>query len=257
MKIATWNVNSIRARQQRLLDFLRQAQPDVLCLQELKATDDVFPYEAVRGAGYHAAVFGQKTYNGVAVLSRDPPSKIELGWGHGAGDDQQARLLAAEIGGLQVISAYVPNGEQVGSAKYVYKLDWMGRLRAYLESRYTPTTPLLVCGDFNVARDDLDVAHPAQWAGTVLCYASARMALERILDWGLVDVFRQRHPEGELYSWWDYRMLAFPRNDGLRLDYIFATESLAQRCTSAEIDRDERKGEKPSDHAPVVAVFAD
>jgi exodeoxyribonuclease-3 len=254
MKIATWNVNSIRSRLQRLLDWLQQARPDVLCLQELKATDESFPYDAVREAGYHAAVFGQKTYNGVAILSRTPPSKIERGWAPGD-DDQQARLLAAEIDGVQVNSVYVPNGEQVGSAKYVYKLDWMGRLRTHLESHYTATTPLFVCGDFNVARDDRDVAHPAQWAGTVLCYPSARMALERILDWGLIDVFRQRHPEGGIYSWWDYRMLAFPKNDGLRLDYIFATEPLAQRCTYAEIDRDERKGEKPSDHAPVVSVF--
>jgi exodeoxyribonuclease-3 len=256
MKIATWNVNSVRARQQRLLDWLQQVQPDVLCLQELKTTEESFPYDALRGAGYHAAVFGQKTYNGVAVLSRTPPSQIECGWGHG-GDDQQARLIAVEVDGARVISAYVPNGEQVGSAKYAYKLDWMERLRLYLESRYTPTTPLVLCGDFNVARDDLDVAHPVQWANSVLCYQSARLALDRILDWGLVDVFRQRHPEGGVYSWWDYRMLAFPKNDGLRLDYIFATEPLAQRCTYAEVDREQRKGEKPSDHAPVIVSFAD
>jgi exodeoxyribonuclease III len=256
MKIATWNVNSVRARQQRLLDWLQQVQPDVLCLQELKTKEESFPYDAIREAGYHAAVFGQKTYNGVAVLSRTPPGKVECGWGHG-GDDQQARLLAVEVGGVRVISAYVPNGEQVGSAKYVYKLDWMGRLRSYLESRYTPMTPLVLCGDFNVARDDLDVSHPVQWANSVLCYQSARLALGRILDWGLVDVFRQRHPEGGIYSWWDYRMLAFPKNDGLRLDYIFATEPLAQRCTWAEVDREQRKGEKPSDHAPVVTEFAD
>ncbi|MCY2995294.1 MAG: exodeoxyribonuclease III [Planctomycetota bacterium] len=256
MKIATWNVNSVRARQQRLLDWLQQVQPDVLCLQELKTKEESFPYESIREAGYHAAVFGQKTYNGVAVLSRTPPSQIECGWGHG-GDDQQARLIAVEVGGVRVISAYVPNGEQVGSAKYVYKLDWMGRLRSYLESRYTPTTPLVLCGDFNVARDDLDVAHPVQWANSVLCYRSARLSLDRILDWGLVDVFRQRHPEGGLYSWWDYRMLAFPKNDGLRLDYIFATDPLAQRCTCADVDREQRKGEKPSDHAPVVVSFAD
>ncbi|MBU4272709.1 MAG: exodeoxyribonuclease III [Planctomycetes bacterium] len=254
MKIATWNVNSIRARQERLLDWLQRAQPDVVCLQEIKAIDEVFPYEAVQAAGYHAAVYGQKTYNGVAVLSRTKPSNIEKGLADG-GDESQARLLRAEIGGIQVITAYVPNGETVGSEKYAYKLDWMRRLRSYLERRFTPSVPLALCGDFNVARHENDVARPEAWAGTVLFHQQIRDAMEHLLAWGLVDVFRQHHPEGGLYSWWDYRMLAFPKNDGLRLDYILVTEPLAVGCTSAEIDRQERKGEKPSDHAPVAAMF--
>jgi exodeoxyribonuclease-3 len=255
MKIATWNVNSIRARLERLLRWLQKVQPDVVCLQELKVTDEVFPSDAVREAGYHATVFGQKTYNGVAILSREEPEDVERGL-PGIGDPQ-ARLLSAQISGVRVISAYFPNGEQVGTEKYAYKLAWMARLREYLESRYVPSQPLVLCGDFNVARDERDVARPAQWAESVLFHETARDALEQIRLWGLIDVVRKHHPEGGIYSWWDYRMLGFPKNNGLRIDHIFATEPLAHRSTSAEIDREERKGEKPSDHAPVIAVFAD
>ena len=254
MKIATWNVNSIRSRLERLLRWLEKARPDVVCLQELKAADEVFPREAIREAGYHAAVFGQKTYNGVAILSRSELEDVQRGMGDDA-DDPQARLIAARIDGIQVIGAYVPNGQSVGSEKYAYKLDWMRRLRAYLDRRFEPSVPLILCGDFNVAPDDRDVANPEKWGGSVLCHQRARDALENVRRWGLADVFRQFHPEGGIYSWWDYRMLAFPKNDGLRLDHVFATESLARRCTGAEIDRDERKGQKPSDHAPVIAMF--
>jgi len=254
MKIATWNVNSVRARLERLLAWLQKAQPDIVCLQELKAREDVFPYEVIREAGYHAAVYGQKTFNGVGILSRTKPQNIVRGMDDGV-DDPQARFLAAQVGEIQVLSAYVPNGQVVGSAHYAYKMDWLRRLRAFLERHFTPQTPLVICGDFNVARDERDVADPASWEPTVLYHPTSRAALEELLSWGLVDVHRQMHPEGRLYSWWDYRMLAFPKNDGLRLDYIFATAPLAARCTSAEIDREERKGEKPSDHAPVIAVF--
>jgi exodeoxyribonuclease-3 len=256
MKIATWNVNSVRARLDRLLAWLQKAQPDIVCLQELKARQDAFPYEAIREAGYHAAVFGQRTFNGVAVLSRIEPQNVRQGMDDGT-EDPQARFIIAQVDGTQVISAYVPNGQVVGSAHYAYKLDWLRRLRAFLEKNFTPQTRLVVCGDFNVARDELDVADPAAWEESVLYHPTSRAALEELLGWGLVDVLRQQHPEGRLYSWWDYRMLAFPKNHGLRLDYIFATKPLASRCTSAEIDRQERKGAKPSDHAPVVAVFND
>jgi exodeoxyribonuclease III len=256
MKIATWNVNSVRARLERLLAWLQRMQPDIVCLQELKARDDAFPYDAIREAGYHAAVYGQRTFNGVGILSRIEPQNVRRGMDDGV-EDPQARFLAAQVGAIQVISAYIPNGQVVGSAHYAYKLDWLRRLRAFLEKHFTPQTPLVVCGDFNVARDELDVADPAAWAETVLYHPTSRAALEELLSWGLVDVHRQRHPEGRLYSWWDYRMLAFPKNDGLRLDYIFATAPLAARCASAEIDRQERKGEKPSDHALVIAVFDD
>ncbi|MEN6406653.1 MAG: exodeoxyribonuclease III [Thermoguttaceae bacterium] len=257
MKIATWNVNSIRAREERLLDWLGRTRPDAVCLQEIKVVDEVFPYAALEAAGYHATVFGQKTYNGVAILSLQKPTNVERGFGDGD-DDSQARLLRASLGDVEVLSAYVPNGESVGSDKWAYKLRWMRRLKDYLTRRFTVGTPLALCGDFNVARDDLDVARPDDWAESVLCHPEIRTAMERLLDWGLIDVVRRRHPEGKLYSWWDYRNLAFPRNQGLRLDYILATEPLAARLTDAAIDRQERKSggaTKPSDHAPVVAVF--
>jgi len=254
MKIATWNVNSIRARLERLLRWLEQQQPDVLCVQELKAVDEAFPYEALLEAGYHSAVYGQKTYNGVAILSRTEPADVERGMSDDV-DDPQARLVSAEIDGIRILSAYVPNGAAVGSEKYAYKLEWMRRLRDHLDRRFTPSGPIILCGDFNVARDDRDVARPDEWADTVLCHQDVREALARIREWGFIDVFRRHHPEGGIYSWWDYRMLAFPKNNGLRIDHIFATEPMARRCAAAEVDRDERKGPKPSDHAPVVAVL--
>lgn len=254
VKIATWNVNSVRARLERLLAWLQRAQPDIVCLQELKAKEDAFPYEAIRQAGYHAAVYGQRTFNGVGILSRVEPQDVRRGMGDDV-EDSHARFLAARIGEIRVLSAYVPNGQVVGSQQYAYKLDWLRRLRAFLEKHFTAETPLVLCGDFNVARDALDVANPAAWEESVLFHPTSRAALEELLSWGLVDVHRQHHPEGGLYSWWDYRMLAFPKNDGLRLDYVFATQPLALRSTSTEIDRQERKGEKPSDHAPVVATF--
>jgi len=256
MKIATWNVNSVRARLERLLAWLAKVQPDIVCLQELKAREEVFPHEAIREAGYHAAVYGQRTFNGVAILSRVEPHDVRRGMDDGV-DDPQARFLGAEVGQIRVVSAYVPNGQVVGSEPYAYKLEWLRRLRAYLARHFTPDAPLVLCGDFNVARDDRDVADPAAWEDSVLCHPSSRAALAELLDWGLADVFRQRHAEGRLYSWWDYRMLACPKNDGLRLDYVLATAPLAARCIEAEIDRQERKGEKPSDHAPVIAVFGE
>ncbi len=222
MKIATWNVNSVRARLDRLLAWLQKHQPDILCLQELKTREETFPNEAIREVGYHAAVFGQKTFNGVGILSRIEPQNVRQGMNDDV-EDPQARFLAAQVGEIQVISAYVPNGQVVGSAHYAYKLDWLRRLRAFMEKEFTPQTPLVVCGDFNVARDELDVANPAAWEETILYHPTSRAALEGLLGWGLVDVLRQQHPEGHLYSWWDYRMLAFPKNDGLRLDYIFAS----------------------------------
>jgi exodeoxyribonuclease-3 len=251
MKIATWNINSIRARLDRLLAWLQRVQSEVLCLQETKVTDDKFPFEPIRDAGYHATVFGQKAYNGVAILSRTEPTQIQRGMG-GEVDDPQARFLAAEVEGIQVVSMYVPNGQIVGAAAYDYKLQWLQRVRGFLDRHFTTATPLMVCGDLNIARDEKDVARPDAWASSVLFHPTSRAALEELLAWGLVDVFRQQHPEGGQYSWWDYQALAFPRNNGLRLDYILATAPLARHCIAAEIDREERKGKKPSDHAPVV-----
>jgi len=254
MKLATWNVNSVRAREERLVRWLGANQPDVLCLQELKVTDDAFPLQAVQALGYHAAVHGQKTYNGVAILARSEPSAVERGFGDG-GDDGQARLVAARLGELHVISAYVPNGAEVGSDKWAYKLEWLRRLRAWLERRFKPTDKLALCGDFNVAPEPRDVCDPAAWEPSVLFHPAARAALESVRAWGLVDAFRLHHEAPGFYTWWDYRMLAFPKNQGLRIDHVFLSESAAVTCGAARIDRNERKGKQPSDHAPVVVEF--
>jgi exodeoxyribonuclease-3 len=251
MKLATWNVNSIRAREERLLRWLAAHRPDVLCLQELKVTDDLFPLLAIRSLGYHAAVHGQKTYNGVAILSRAEPLEVERGFGDG-GDELQARLVAARVGGVRVVSAYVPNGQEVGSDKWAYKMEWMKRLRAWLDRRFARTDLVALCGDFNVAPEARDVCDPAAWEPSVLFHAEARAAFEHVCGWGLVDGFRLHHEAPGFYSWWDYRMLAFPKNQGLRIDHVLLSEPLAAKCSAARIDRDERKGKQPSDHAPVV-----
>jgi len=251
MKLATWNVNSIRAREERLLRWLGAHQPDVLCLQELKVTEDLFPMLAIRSLGYHAAVHGQKTYNGVAILSRSEPLEVERGFGDG-GDDTMARLVAARVGGVHVVSAYVPNGQEVGSDKWAYKMEWMKRLRAWLDRRFAKTDLVALCGDFNVAPEARDVYDPAEWEGSVLFHSEARAALENVKAWGLVDAFRLHHEAPGFYSWWDYRMLAFPKGRGLRIDHVLLSEPLGAKCTAARIDRDERKGKQPSDHAPVV-----
>ncbi len=254
LTIATWNVNSVRARLERLLAWLEKTAPDVVCLQELKTTDADFPFAALEAAGYHAAVHGQKTYNGVAILSRVPPEGVH----HGLDDDvpdAQARLVSARVGDVQVLSAYAPNGAEVGSEQWAYKLDWYRRLRAYLNRRFSPGQSLLLCGDFNVAPEDRDVANPETWRESVLCHEAGRAALQDLLAWGLVDTVRRHHDGQGPYTWWDYRHLAFPKNQGLRIDHILATPSLAQCCTQAFVDREERKGVKPSDHAPVLAVF--
>ncbi len=256
MRIATWNVNSVKAREARVLGWLRTYRPDALCLQELKTTDEAYPAEAVRGEGYDSVVYGQKAFNGVALISPDPISAVRRGLGD---DDPQARLIAGDVRGVTVYSAYFPNGRTVGSEAWEYKLAWMGRLLDLLESRHDPGDPVVLTGDFNVAPDDLDAADPEKWAPSVLCHPAAREALDRIREWGFVDVVRKHNPEGRLYSWWDYRRLAFPRNDGLRIDHVFATSPVAGSSTGAWIDRDQRKGRKtdvPSDHAPVVADFS-
>ena len=229
-----------------------------MCLQELKVVDDAFPFDEVRDIGYYAAVLGQKTYNGVAILSRTEAEDVEVGMGPGD-DDPQSRLIAATVDGIRVLSAYFPNGHSVGSDKYAYKLQWMRSLLDHLEATAAASDSLMLAGDFNVAPRDSDVAMPEMWDGSVLCHDAARSALERIREWGLVDVFEKHRPEGAIYSWWDYQMLAFPRNNGLRIDHVYATETLAAGSTDAYVDRDARKKgefeEKPSDHAPVVAEF--
>lgn len=256
MKVATWNVNSIRAREEHLIDWLDAAQPDVLCLQELKVVDDDFPVAAVADRGYSAAVFGQKTYNGVAILSRAPLGDVVRGFDEGD-DDPQARLLAANVEGITVMSAYFPNGGEVGSEKFTYKLRWMRRLRALLDRRYdSAKQPLALCGDFNVAPHDDDIGRPEQWRETVLACDPVREGLDHVASFGLVDVFRPFHPEGGVFSWWDYRGRGFERGNGLRIDHVYATRALASRTIGAVVDREERRKKSPSDHAPVIVEFA-
>ena len=255
MKIATWNLNSVRSREERLLKWLDRQQPDVVCLQELKVTEDKFPFEALREAGYYAAVHGQKTYNGVAILSRREPKDVKKSFDDGV-DDPQARIISAIIEDVHILSVYVPNGASVGSEKWVYKLEWFERLRRYLDRHLDPRTSVALCGDFNIAPDDQDAANPEGWSDSVLCHEDGRQALRNVSDWGFVDAFRLKHPEGGIYSWWDYRRLAFPKNDGLRIDHIFVTEPLSIRVISADVDRQERKGKLPSDHAPVIVEIS-
>lgn len=251
LKVVSWNVNSIKARLDRVLAFLERARPDVVCLQELKCVDEAFPADALRAAGYQAAVFGQKTYNGVAILARETPEEVTRGFRDW--DDPASRFITARIRGVRIASAYVPNGQAVGSEKYAYKLEWLGQLRRLLDRVYRADEPLVLAGDFNVAPEDRDVHDPEAWRGQILFSEPERKALADVCAFGLRDLIRLHHPEGGIYSWWDYRQLAFPRNSGLRIDLLLATAPVAERCRAAYVDRDERKGKLPSDHAPVIA----
>lgn len=254
MKLATWNVNSVRARLERVTAWIKKHQPDVLCLQELKTEEKDFPAQAFKDLGYHSVQACQRTYNGVAILSRTPAQQSLCGLGDGV-DDTQARLVSALVEGVHVLCAYVPNGQEVGSDKYAYKLEWLKRLRTYLEKHHQPDQPVVLCGDFNVAPEERDVHAPDQWSHEPLFHEDARKAMEHVRQWGFTDAFRLHHAEPGLYSWWDYRALAFPKNRGLRIDHIWITQPLVGRCKDVVIDREARKGQQPSDHAPVVATF--
>lgn len=251
MKIATWNVNSIRSRVERVLDWTRREEPDILCFQEIKTTDQLFPGSLFEELGYHVETWGQPTYNGVAILSRTRPQDVIRGL-PGDAPDAQRRLIAATIKGIRIINVYVPNGQSPESDKFVYKLDWLGRLRDWLEAEASPSEPLLLLGDFNIAPDERDVHDPERWRGKVHFHPKEHAALARITEWGLFDLFRKHHAEGGFYSWWDYRQLAFPKNYGLRIDLVLGTAPLLERCKGSTIHRDERKGQGPSDHVPVV-----
>ena len=255
LKIATWNVNSIKARKDRLLGFLQRETPDVLCLQELKAEASGFPLDEVQALGYQALLHGQKTYNGVGILARSELLDPRTGFADQV-DDPQARHIEATVAGIRVICVYAPNGGEPNSDKFKYKQIWFDRLLAHLERAHDKSQPLVLCGDLNVAPDDKDVARPAEWHSSVLCAEEVRAAFQRLIRWGLVDVMRKHHPEGGPHTWWDYRMLGFQKGNGLRIDHILATEVVASTSESAVVDRNERKGKLPSDHAPVFAVFA-
>jgi exodeoxyribonuclease-3 len=251
MKLATWNVNSLKVRLPQVLDWAGKHRPDVLCLQETKLQNDQFPAVEIRAAGYEPLANGQKTYNGVCIVSLGPPSETitEIP----GLEDPQKRVLAATIGGIRIINAYVPNGESVESDKYQYKLKWLAAFSGWLKAELAQHPRLAVLGDFNVAPEDRDVYDPKAWEGQVLFSAPERDALKSLLAVGFKDAFRLFEQPERSFTWWDYRMNAFRRKMGLRIDHILLSEALAKVCTACTIDIEPRKNERPSDHAPVIA----
>jgi exodeoxyribonuclease-3 len=255
MKIASWNINSLRKRQEQLLEWLAKQQPDVVCLQETKCSDDQFPELVFSAAGYSTVFHGQKSYNGVAILSRQRLHDREAAL-CAAGEDPQARVIAATIGDVRVFSIYAPNGQAVGSAAFQYKLRWFTELRDCIASAQKIFRDVVVCGDFNVAPEDRDVHDPVLWRGAIMCSENERAAFRALQEVGFRDTLRLHHAGAGLFSWWDYRMMAFQKNRGLRIDGILASTPLAKCCTAAGIDRELRAGKDPSDHAPVWAEFS-
>jgi len=253
LTIATWNVNSLRVRMPHLAEWLAATPLDVLGLQETKLVDSEFPGEELRTLGLGGAWHGQKTYNGVALLAREPLADVARGIpGY---DDPQARVIAASVAGVRIVDVYVPNGQAVGSEKYAYKLGWLARLGEYLNAELKRHPLLAVLGDYNIAPEDRDVHDPKAWEGQVHVSPGERAALESLKALGLVDVFRRFEQPQQSFSWWDYRAGAFRRNAGLRIDLVLASAALSARCTACRIDATPRKWERPSDHAPVLATF--
>jgi len=254
MKLATWNVNSIKVRLPQLLEWLATARPDVVCLQELKTEDLKFPRAELEAAGYTCALSGQKTYNGVAILSRVPLADVAAGIP--GFSDEQKRVIAATVQETRVLCVYCPNGQAVGSDKYEYKLRWFAALRDYLAGELQEHPRLVVAGDFNVAPEDRDVHDPKAWEGQVHVSAPERAAWRALLALGLKDSFRLFEQPEKIYSWWDYRMLGFRRNAGLRIDHILLSEELARTCSSSTVDKAPRRLERPSDHAPALVELS-
>jgi len=254
MKIATWNVNSLNVRLGHVLEWLDSAKPDVLVLQEIKQVTEKFPEAALNEAGYQAVASGQKTYNGVAIISCSP--SLDQVTDFPGFDDPQRRILAVTIDGVRVVNLYVPNGHSVGSEKYAYKLGWLAALRGFLEDELKTHEKLVVLGDFNIAPDDRDVHDPEKWGEDILCSPPEREALARLHELGLTDVYRNFEQPEKAFSWWDYRAAGFRRNAGLRIDLILASEAMSAACQASYIDREPRTWERPSDHTPVIAEFA-
>jgi len=250
MKIATWNVNSLGVRLPQVLDWLAAHQPDVLCLQETKLPDDKFTHAEFKAVGYESQWFGQKTYNGVALISKVPATEVTRNiFGF---DDEQTRVIAGSVGGIRVIGAYFPNGQSPDSDKFAYKMKWLDALREWVKGELAVHPRLALMGDFNIAPEDRDVCDPAAWAGQIHCTNEEREHFQQLLKLGLHDAFRLFEQEPKLYSWWDYRMLAFRRNQGLRIDHILVSGALRPQVRACHIDKLPRKNERPSDHAPVV-----
>jgi len=251
MKIVTWNVNSLNVRLPHVLDYLKTHKPDVLALQETKTPDEKFPKAEIEAAGYHVVYSGQKTYNGVAVLSKARAADVQTGIPDF--DDAQRRMLATTINGVRVIDVYIPNGQEVDSEKYEYKLRWLKAFSAYLKEQLTQYGRLVVVGDYNIAPADIDIHDPLRWQGKIMCSAAERQQFCAMLDMGLKDTVRDLHPDEGMHSWWDYRLNAFQRGWGIRIDHVLATAKL--QALAGGVHKDERGRERPSDHAPVWVEF--
>jgi exodeoxyribonuclease-3 len=254
MILATWNVNSINARLSHIEEFLNNYDPDILCMQETKIVDEKFPIDLFTDRGYEVEIYGEKSYNGVAIASKLPMTSITKGFKVEIAAGSR-RLVAATCGDVKVLNVYIPNGQAVGSQKYEYKLEWLRALRKHIEESYSPDDDLIICGDFNIAPEDRDVYNPQQYDGRIMSSAEERTYLDDIRNWGFVDVFRKHHDEPGLFTWWDYQAGCFRRNIGFRIDHIWTTASMVSRCSATMIAREMREMQKPSDHAPVMVEF--
>jgi exodeoxyribonuclease-3 len=253
MKLVSWNINSVRARLGQLLEWLEREEPDVVCLQETKVTDNDFPRLEIESMGYTIEAHGQKSYNGVAILARGGLEETSRGFT--GGDDTQKRVVSATASGIRIINLYVPNGKSVGTEHYTKKLEWLDRFMAFLDTEHKPDDPIVICGDLNIAPHDRDTYDPELWRGRILCSEPERERFRSLLNWGLVDALRLRTNDEGVYTWWDYRMSGFRRNRGLRIDHFLVTKPVADRLGEVVVDREARGGEKPSDHAPLVMTL--
>lgn len=255
MKIATWNLNSINARLPILTKWVTDNPVDVVCIQETKCVDENFPYAEMKELGYHSAFYGQKSYNGVAIISKHDIEDVQKNFPGEDGDDHPKRLIAATINGVRIVNTYIPNGTEIWTDKFTFKLDWLQRLRKFFDDSCDLNDDVLLCGDFNVAPDERDVWSVPAWQGKLHFSKPERAAIHHVKQWGFVDVFRKLNGDAKEFSWWNYREFAFPKNHGLRIDHIWTSPALAEKCTACWIDREPRKWERPSDHAPVVGEF--
>ena len=256
MQIATWNVNSIAVREPHVLNWLKKTRVDVLCLQELKTVDEKFPHDGFGNLGYQSICFGEKTYNGVAVIAASKPQSVQKGFKEET-EPFARRFMEVEIDPITIINVYIPNGQEVGSDKFIYKLNWIAMLKRHLQQNHNPEQMVVLCGDFNVATEDRDVYDPQALSGEILLSPQERAAIEDLRSWGFVDAYRLKHQDAGHYSWWDYRLNAFKRNMGMRIDHIWITSALVPHLKNIWIDKEERSLERPSDHAPVIAEFDD
>jgi exodeoxyribonuclease-3 len=254
MLLATWNINSINARLSHIQQFLENYSPDVLCMQETKIVDEKFPRDLFTDMGYEVEIYGEKSYNGVAIASKHSMESIVKGFREEIAAGSR-RLIAATIGDVKVLNVYIPNGQAVGSEKYHYKLEWLCALKKHIDEHYTPDDQLVICGDFNIAPEDRDVYNAKDWDNRIMASAEERQHLDAVKEFGFIDVVRKHHDAPGLFTWWDYQAGAFRRNMGFRIDHVWATESLSEVCSAAMVAREMRELEKPSDHAPVLVEF--